>query len=184
MRASCSYLVLYMISCFFTAMPLGSVDALVPFMAHRAHTDQSEYSNIYTIIGFALLAGAIVQKALSMYKLLPNHHTIMVIGNLGIAVFSMIITLMDSRDTQYIAWSVLKIFNYFFMVSTNNSLINASSREEIGQWIAFSHGAQGFGTLFGSIITEYMGMNMFYIVAAGCVLITPFFLCMESPEKI
>lgn len=129
----------------------------------------------------ALLAGAIVQKVLSMYKLLPKHHSIMMIGSLGIAVSSLVITLMSSRDTQYISWSLLKIFNYFFMVSTSNSLINASSREEIGQWMTFSHGAQGFGTLFGSVITESIGMNMFYIVAAGCVLVIPFLFYLESP---
>lgn len=116
-----------------------------------------------------------------MYKLLPEHHYIIVVGSLGIAASSILITLMTSRDTQYIVWSVLKIFNYFFMVSTNNSLMNAPTREEIGLWMAFSHGAQGFGTLFGSIVTESIGMNMFYIVATGCVLITPFFFYMESP---
>ena len=181
MRVSRSYFVLYMTGCFFTAMPLGSVDALIPFMAHRANTDQSEYSNIYVIISLALLAGAIVQKALSMYKLLPKHHIIMLIGSLGIAAFSVIVTLMDSKDTQYIAWSLLKIFNYFFMVSLSNSVINASSREEIGMWMAFSHGASGFGTLFGSIITQSIGMSMFFIVAAGCLLIVPFLLFKESP---
>jgi hypothetical protein len=129
MRASRSYLVLYMISCFFTAMPIGSIDALIPFMASAAGTDQGEYSNIYTIIAFAMLAGALIQKALGMYKLLPKHHTILLIGSLAIAFFSILIIFMSSTDTQYIAWSALKIFNYFFMVSANNSLMNAPLRE-------------------------------------------------------
>ena len=104
----------------------------------------------------------------------------MLIGSLGIAAFSVIVTLMDSKDTQYIVWSLLKIFNYFFMVSLSNSVINASSREEVGMWMAFSHGESGFGTLFGSIITQSIGMSMLFIVTAGCLLIVPF-LFKESP---
>jgi hypothetical protein len=62
----------------FTAMLLGSVGALIPFLASFTGTEADEYSNIYKIIAFAMLAGTLVQKALGMYKLILKHHTILV----------------------------------------------------------------------------------------------------------
>jgi hypothetical protein len=63
MPTSRSYILLYMISYLFTAMPIGSVDALIPFMASAAGTYQGDYSNIYTIISFAILEAGIISPS-------------------------------------------------------------------------------------------------------------------------
>jgi hypothetical protein len=71
-------------------------------------------------------------------------------------VFSVLIILMSTRNTENIAWSALKIFNYLFVVSANNSLMNAMLRDEIGLRMLFSHGVLGFKMLLDSFITEFL----------------------------
>jgi MFS family permease len=99
-------------------------------------------------------------------------------------IFGVVMVYMRTKNSQCIVLSIFKFFNYFFVVSANICLMIVPSKEEISLWMSFSHGAFGFGALAGPIIVGFLGQNMFFVVSAICLILTPFFYFIESPEDI
>jgi hypothetical protein len=175
MVSSNAYLALYMVSLFISAIPITSVGSLIPFMAADVGIDETDYSIIFVMISASTLIAAVLYKLLGVYKLLPKHHTILIISSLEMVIFSVVMVYMKTKNSQCIALSILKFFNYLFVVTANICLMIVPTKEQIGLWMSYSHGAFGFGALAGPLIVGFMGQSMFYVVAGGCLVITPAF---------
>jgi hypothetical protein len=100
------------------------------------------------------------------------------------AIFSVVFNFMKTRNTQIIIISIIKLFNYIFVVGTNICLMVAPPKKDIGLWMSFSHGAYGFGSLGGPILVAFLEQKVYFVVAAACLLIIPFFFFLTSPEHM
>ena len=184
MSATNGHLVLYMFSLFITALPFSSVGPLIPFMASDLGIDETEYSIMFVWISVATFTAAIIYKVLGKYRLLPSFHTTLIISCLEMAIFSVVFTFMKTKSTQIIIISIIKFFNYVFVVGANICLMIAPPKKEIALWMSFSHGAYGFGSLAGPILVGFLEQKVFYVVAAACLLAIPIFFFLTSPENL
>jgi MFS family permease len=153
-------------------------------MAADAGIEETDHSIIFVMISASTLIAAILYKVLGVYKLLPKHHTILIISCLEMVIFSVVMVYMKTKISQCIALSILKFFNYYFVVSAYICTMIVPPKEEVGLWMSLSHGAFGFLALAGPIIVGFLGQKMYFVVAAACLIITPFFYFMKSPEDI
>jgi MFS family permease len=135
-------------------------------------------------ISVATFTAAIIYKILGKYRLLPSFHTTLIVCCLEMAIFSVVFTFMKTKNTQIIIISIIKLFNYIYVVGTNICLMIAPPKKEIGLWMSFSHGAYGFGSLGGPILVGFLEQKVFYVIAAACLLIIPIFFFLTSPENM
>lgn len=133
------------------------------------------------MISGSVFIAAILLKILGVYKLLPKYHTVIIISSVEMVIFSVVMVYMKTLASQCIVLSILKFFLYIYAVTANICLMMVPSKEEIGLWMSYSHGAFGMGALAGPIIVGFMGQNMFYVFAGASLIITPFFFFLPSP---
>lgn len=112
MTASDHYLIIYMLTVFYTVMPPSCIGALIPFMAADLGIDETEYSTMFIFISLGCLASAILFKVLISSHLLPKHHSIMIICALEVAIFSIVMLYAKTKDIQIIVITILCAFGY------------------------------------------------------------------------